>query len=293
MARRSRIVNYLGLVIVSLAVVIFSFAFSLVRDRQDRKGLELSFYDVGQGSAAFIQTPEGYQILIDGGPDKLILNRLGENLPFWDRNLDLVILTHPHADHLSGLLYVLDRYQIDLIISNPFEFESEAYQEWQSLIAGELEVRSLYAGEGFCLEEVCFTALWPPFVSEQASATCSVLDEDRCHPWASDNVNNGSLVLLMTYGDMKILFTGDAEGEVWAALNQAQRLVDVDVLQVSHHGSSQGLAWEALEILRPELSVVSVGYNSFGHPNSQVLGWADQLGQVWRTDERGTLLLEF
>lgn len=304
--------KYFYIFVSLLLILLFSFLFSFTSHRSDSGSLLVHFYDVGQGDAIFIQTPSGHQILIDGGEGNIILDHLGRDLPFYDKDLDLVILTHPHLDHLGGLLEVARRYRIDLVISNPFSYQSGAYKEWLSLIAGDTQlVRSVYAGDNFCFEEVCFSVLWPlafanasaqqgPSTIENGNGVekyinpCSVLDEGVCSVWTDENLNNGSLVLLMTYQDKKILLTGDAEREVWQALLADEKLKDIDVLKVPHHGSTNGITLEALGILRPEQSIVSVGKdNRYGLPDEQVLGWVGDYGQIYSTMVTGTVEMAF
>lgn len=292
-------------------ITIFSLFFSWWRvcpsGPSSKNSPKITFYDVGQGDSIFIQTAEGSQILIDGGPDDSIVNLLSRDLPFYDRYLDLVILTHPHLDHLAGLIEVLQRYQVGLVISNPFSYSSQAYRQWLSLISGDQVVHAVYAGDKFCLDEVCFIALWPdPSVGGSLSAEaearmgidsfdpCAVLDEGDCLIWTDENTNNGSLVLLAAYSNKKLLLTGDAETEVWDKLLAENKLEDIDFLKVPHHGSSNGVTLAALEVLKPEFSVISVGKdNRYGLPSPQVLGWSNLYGTVWQTSDQGSLYADF
>ena len=101
------------------------------------QGLEVTFFDVGQGDAAFIETPQNQQILIDGGPTSIILEKLGREMPFWDRTIDLIILTHPEHDHMAGLIEVLKRYQVGNILWTGVVRDTAEYKEWQKLIKEE------------------------------------------------------------------------------------------------------------------------------------------------------------
>lgn len=112
-------------------------AWSVVFDLSQQKFLEVDFFDVGQGDAIFIETPKGQQILIDGGPDSKILEKLGKEIPFWDRDIDLIILSHPEADHLLGLLEVLEKYKVENILWTGIKRNTSEYEEWQRLIKEE------------------------------------------------------------------------------------------------------------------------------------------------------------
>ncbi len=124
--------------------VIFGFLFFLnflawfaVYNLSQPQFLEVVFFDVGQGDAIFIETPKRHQILIDGGPDSTILEKLGKEMPFWDRTIDLIILTHPERDHLAGLLEVLKSYKVENILWTGIKRDTAEYREWLKLIGDE------------------------------------------------------------------------------------------------------------------------------------------------------------
>ena len=110
------------------------FAWAVVCDLSQPQLLEVTFFDVGQGDSIFIETPQGHQILIDGGPDTTVLEKLGKEMPFWDRTIDLIILTHPEHDHMSGLIEVLKRYKVENILWTGIIRDTAEYEEWQRLI---------------------------------------------------------------------------------------------------------------------------------------------------------------
>src|SRR3989338_358503 len=118
------------LTLVGAAYLIWSAVFYY----EGRQNLLITFFDVGQGDAIFVEDPNGNQILIDGGPGNAILAKLGRTLPFWDRSIDLLVLTHPHADHLDGLLEVLKRYRVDTVIESGIFYSLPEYQEWHDLL---------------------------------------------------------------------------------------------------------------------------------------------------------------
>jgi len=194
--------------------------------------LHIWFFDVGQGDAIFIQTPENHQILIDGGPTARVIECLGEAMPPFDRSIDLVVLTHPHADHVVGLLEVLERFQVSAVVANPVVHPTDECREWLELLRQKnLEVREAYVGDQIRLGEVLLDVLWP---SEDFIQGVS----------DGGNINNTSIVLRLSYGDFSVLLTGDAEADIqWLIPLDSP----VDVLKFPHQGSKDSLNLEFLE----------------------------------------------
>ncbi len=229
-------------------------------------------FDVGQGDAIFIDAP-GKQILIDGGPNDAILEKLASVLPPWDRRLDVIIATHPHADHVLGLDAVLENYQVDEVVDDGLVYNSAAALGFENL-GGDTAVvasrgLSWDLGDGGVLK-----VIWP------AAAAAGTF---------TDDVNDGSIVALLTYGQTTILLTGDAvvaqEEHFFADLPH------VDVLKVGHHGSDTSSGPDLLKAITPNFALISVGVdNSYGHPSKIVLDRLHQVGaQVYRTDTDGDL----
>ncbi len=222
--------------------------------------LYVTFIDVGQGDAVFIQTPQGYQVLVDGGwdPEKL-LQTLGQRMPFWDRSLDLVVVSHSHEDHIGALSEVLRRYRVAAVLDNPYPFYSAARVEFLSLVEAEQPIL-LHAKQGQVIqlgEEVSMVVLNPP--QPLMGGTLS-------------DVDNNSTVVRLVYRDTSFLLTGDLgkQGE----LSLIDRGVDLDssVLKVSHHGSQTSSTPEFLEKVNTKLVVVPVGGNNrFDHPSPRVM----------------------
>lgn len=239
--------------------------------------LHVVFFDVGQGDAIFIQTPLGQQILIDSGPSPTtILAALGRQLPFWDRSLDLVVLTHPEDDHLTGLIPVLERYEVQKILYSGWPCAKPTCERWQELIEQkEIEVQIAQGGMKIDLGEgLWFDVLHPG--TELMEGTDS-------------DVNNNSVVMRLVMGGTSFLFTGDIEEEAEGAILASGQALTNTVLKVPHHGGKTSLSDEFLEGVSPQLAVISVGRdNRFGHPAPETLEKLREVA-VLRTDEQGTI----
>lgn len=239
--------------------------------------LHIAFLDVGQGDAIFIQTPSGRQVLVDGGfYPSLLNNQLGRQMPFWDRDLDILIATHPDADHVAGLVDLFDHYTIDHLITDGGEMgESEIYDalllnaqshEVVPHVAQAGEVIDL--GDGVRLEVV--------------------------HPgsyFTTQDRNDNSVSVRLVYGDFSVLLTGDAEEAAEQAMLAQGRPLAALVFKAGHHGSRTSSSMPFLEAIRPQIMIVSAGVdNKFGHPHPEVLERAEAIGTaVLRTDELGTI----
>ncbi|MEA3345581.1 MAG: DNA internalization-related competence protein ComEC/Rec2 [Chloroflexota bacterium] len=261
----------LGALLV-IAVLIWAAALSLPDGR-----LHVIFLDVGEGDAIFVQTPHGHQVLIDGGPTpSLLLDGLGRTMPFWDRSLDLMVLTHPDSDHITGLVPTLERYRVGAVIFREMGCEAEVCEHWRRLV--EAEGARAYRGEA---------GLRATF---EDGVEMVVL-----HPGAEliggteEGFNNHSIVTHLTYGRASALLSGDIEAEVERRLVAEGTTLRSTVLKAAHHGSCSSTTQGFLDAVDPDIVVISVGAeNRFGHPCEEVLKRLDGL-PVYRTDEQGTV----
>jgi competence protein ComEC len=289
-------------IIITGIVIVVGFLTSL----PDGK-LHVVFCDVGQGDSAYIRFPDGRDMIIDGGPDKRILNCLSRHMPFWDRTVDIVELTHPQKDHMDGLLEVLKRYDVKQYIHSDVTNETDGFRELTYLLDKEHSKRySVTAGSESRIGQIRMAVLWPSASViammkpiRPVSATGTVLGAVSI-----GNVNDASIVLKLSYGTFDVLFTGDADNRVDDAL-VTHILPDPDgleVLKVPHHGSKTGMTEGLLKALSPgaygsprcagtdvcPLAVISVGRNTYGHPGKETLEGLRQSGfRILRTDQVG------
>ena len=234
--------------------------------------LEVHFFDVGQGDSIFIETPNKRQVLIDGGPDKTVLEKLNQAMPFYDQTIDLVVLTHPDADHITGLIEVLEYYQIGRILTSGFEKDTATYKKWQELIKQkEIPLTIVQAGQNIILQDgIILEILWPDQYLIELS---------------NKNTNNGSIVARLVYNQSEFLLTGDIEKEIEKYLVNQDIWLESDVLKIAHHGSKTSSIQSFINKVNPEIAVISVGENNrYNHPNETVLERLKN-SSIYRTDK--------
>ena len=245
--------------------------------------LHVAFLDVGQGDAVLITTPGGSQILVDGGPDPMAAVRLlGERMPFRDRSVELVVLTHAHDDHVGGLLEVLKAYDVQMILERRFDYASAGYEAWRRAIdAEDASVIQARAGQVIEFDDgLVIEALSPP---------------DALGLGTGSDLNNASVVLRLVYGEISFLLTGDIESETEAVLAGEGSHIESNVLKVGHHGSRASSSRRFLERVSPDVAVISAGRdNRFGHPDAEAMETLSRYvpdDLILLTAERGTVEL--
>jgi competence protein ComEC len=240
--------------------------------------LTVTFLDVGQGDAILIEGPAGHRVLVDGGPSgEAISSALGRRLPFYDRRLDLVVLTHAQQDHLGGLPQVLEDYSVRRVISSPERNDIAAYQAWSDALS-EHDIENLPARRGQSIEL-------------GDGALLSVLTPGPDAAPDSQPLNDASVVLRLTMGELSFLLTGDITEDGEAALIRTGADLDSNVLKIAHHGSRTSTSDAFLSRTTPLIDVISVAAeNPYGHPADDVLArLAGDL--ILRTDHHGDITL--
>jgi beta-lactamase superfamily II metal-dependent hydrolase len=238
--------------------------------------------DVGQGDAIFIRTPDDYTILIDGGPGPMILDEIAKVMPIYTRTIDILTLTHPHADHVNGLVEIVKRYNVKRILLVGTPSQNKFYQEWLK-VADMNNIEMIFASNGTDFRvgsEVFLDILWP--IGNKAGV-------------AYENLNNASLAMRVIWSNgknnVKFLLTGDAEIEEESEILKGNSTVKVDVLKAGHHGSRTASSEEFLEKSDPKIVVIQSGEaNSFGHPHQETLkNFLARNIQVRRNDLEGRI----
>lgn len=240
--------------------------------------LHVYFLDVGQGDAILVVAPDGRQILVDGGPSPTaLLNEVGAVLPFWDRSIDLVVLTHPDSDHITGLLPLLDRYRAGQVLDTPQSDAAPLSAAWgERLAQGAVSRTMAQRGMRIPVGDVMLTVLNP--APKPLTGT------------ASDS-NNNAIVLRLDYGQTSLLLTGDAEIEAETEMLRTGLPLRADLLKAGHHGSNGSTSVAFVSAVTPRWAVIQVGAeNTFGHPHPDVLKrLADAGAEILRTDQNGRI----
>ncbi len=239
--------------------------------------LVVTMLDVGQGDAILVETPAGQHLLIDGGADgQRLMEELGERLPFWERSLDLVVLTHPQEDHLAGLVETLGRYEVTQVLATARDSESPTYEAWQTQIRRQgITLTTARPGQRIDLGDGAVLRVLAP--------------GDRA--LGASNANDSSLVVRLEYGDASFLLPGDVEAPGEEALLSSDSSLNATVLKVPHHGSRTSTTPAFLRAVQPAVAIVSVGEgNPYGHPSPTVLERLDD-ALLLRTDQHGAVRL--
>lgn len=263
-----RIWKYIFTVLMFTAIATWLAVFT-AKDRN----FHLIACNVGQGDA-ILAIYGSTQVLTDGGPDNSVLSCLEKYVPFWDREIELVVLTHPQLDHYGGLVEVLSRYKVGTFLTNSFETSTQGLKALENAMGGaEMEVLR-------------------PDVGIQLRAGMIYLD--ILHPPRgefSENVNNISIVTVIRFGDFEALLTGDIENEIADEIAQRNLVKEVDYIKIPHHGSKNGLTRALLEVSSPQIAIISAGKNnSYGHPHQEILQMLADFGiRVFRTDRDGNI----
>ncbi|MFC1622425.1 ComEC/Rec2 family competence protein [Patescibacteria group bacterium] len=253
---------------------------------------EVIFFDVGQGDSILINLPGNNEVLIDGGPDSTVLYKLGKYLPIYNRDIELMILTHPHADHITGLLEVLKRYKVKQVMYTDVNYNAENYNQFIKILKHE-NIKTIKISD-INLDENNFLQI--------------------IYPWGnpkdleSENQNNNSIVVkLITKVGLNFLLTGDIEAEIEEILISKNNVglkhpldvsnsldLSANILKVAHHGSITSSNQDFLQAVQPEQAIISVGKdNKFGHPSLRVIRRLERMGiEVLRTDEIGDIVIK-
>ncbi len=266
-----------------LALVVAVVVWTVALNRPEGT-LRVVFADVGQGDMTVIATPSDRTIVVDGGPDpERAIQVLDAQMPFWKRTLSLVVLSHPHSDHVSGLGEILRRYDVERILESRSKYESADYAAWSRLAESEgAQLLEAHPGMRLSFDDgVELHILAPQYAPDGAKYM---------------DVNDASVVVRVVFGNASFLLTGDMVAEGERLLLRSGRTLDSDVLKVAHHGSDTSSSAPFLSAVSPRAAVISAGQdNRFGHPDPEVVERLEGLlpaSRIFKTFERGTITFE-
>ena len=265
--------------VITLCLSVFAFSINSTASQKDGL-LKVYFLDVGQGDAIFIETPNGNQILIDGGPDSKVIQELAKVMSFYDKEIDLVVASHPHADHIAGLIEVLKRYDVNNILEAKDLYDSPQFNEWHQAVTSEHtnQIEAIAWKIINLGEDVDLIILYP--LKSYDGITLKKPHE-------------ANVIAMLRYKNFRILLTGDAEASAEKEMINNGQDIDADVLKVGHHGSKTSTTTNFLEKVSPEVAFIQVGAkNRYGHPTAEVLSRLEKSGiKYYRNDLDGTIKL--
>jgi competence protein ComEC len=260
---------------IFFTIIIISFLLYLIQGYFcwfNKDNFKVVFFDVGQGDASLIVTPNGKTILIDGGPDEKVLRGLGEILPFWQRKIDLIIITHAHDDHIIGLIEICKRYKVGEVLYNNLNFKTPAVEFLTIIFKNKkITLTNVRAGMVYKFTNSCLFNI--------LSASKEI----------EKNENDYSIVANFKCFNKNILFTGDAGLKIEQELLVKNINLKADLLKIAHHGSDTASSETFLKAVNPQAVIISVGLNNkFKHPNWLILERLQKLAvDIYRTDQQG------
>lgn len=254
-------------------------AWQEVFDLAKPDSLRVDFLDVGQGDSIFINTPDSHQILIDGGPSSVVLEKLSGRMSFSDRTIDLVVLTHPDRDHVQGLIEVMERYKVEYILWTGAIKDSPEYSKWIESLEKEKKEGSKVVIAN-CDKSIRLGDVLIEIISPVDDLNGKVIGKTS---------NDSSIVSRFSFYNTSFLFAGDLSSNGEKKILNSN--LDSDVLKIGHHGSKYSTSDIFLERVSPEYAVISVGKdNSYGHPALEVLQRLKNFGiDILRTDTNGDI----
>ncbi|GIW64542.1 MAG: metallo beta-lactamase superfamily lipoprotein [Patescibacteria group bacterium] len=241
------------------------------------KSTKIIFCNVGQGDAAYIRIENKTDVLIDAGPNKDVLSCLGKYMPFWDKEIELAFLSHSNKDHYQGFYYINERYKIKNFITTESPFVTNTYKQLiNNLINKKTKIYYYFQREKINIgKNNQFIFFWPN------------------KNLVSSDDNDYSQIMIFKNNNFKILFTGDATSKILNNILADNNFLNnkINIIKIPHHGSKYGINKKFLEVIRPDIAVISVGKNnSYGHPAKEVLNLLKALNiKIKRTDINGDI----
>lgn len=267
-----------GIVLIFILSLFAGFTFyKILVFEKGQPLVEVNFFDVGEGDSILIEMPNSNQILIDGGPSKEVVEKIAKEMPLFDRKIEMVVLTHPDKDHITGLFEVFDTFEVERVLMPRIEGElasKKLYLNFKEKVKEE-KSQVIFANQGQKISfpvDVYFLVFWPK------------------ENFSLDDTNDFSVVGKLVFKKTSFLFTGDISERVERELVDENFNLQSNVLKIAHHGSKYSSSDSFLKLVRPLMAVISVGKNNYGHPTKEVLERLEKYDiKTLRTDEKGDL----
>lgn len=261
------------LALIGASVLVFAVC---IREKNDGM-LRVYFLDIGQGDSIYVRSPNGHDMLVDGGPSNIVLRRLSEVMPWYDKTIDVVVETHPDADHIGGLVSILRRFHVGVFLEPGIKSKNTIDDELAKL-RKEKDVDDILARRGMSIDlggGAYFKILFP--------------DKDVSN---FKETNDASIVGQVVYGSTTVMLTGDSPKKIEKYLTTLDGAkLKSDILKAGHHGSKNSSGLPYVKVVAPEIAIFSVGKdNRYGHPSREAQDVFKSLGiPTLRTDEMGTI----
>lgn len=263
--------------IIFVIIIIILLEFYYFYEEND-KMLNIVFLDVGQGDAILIKSPNGKNILIDGGPDSDLTEKISKYMTYKNNKINMIIITHPHRDHYYGLISVIKKYKPEKIIYSGIDVYLSDYIYMKKVINDNaLELIKPKIGDKYEIDEnLYFQITYMPKIS------------------TVENLNDASVSIKLTYGNFDAIFNGDASCEIENIILKNNTDLKSEIFKASHHASKYSNCDNLLSDMKPEITIIQSGIdNKFGHPHQEAMNRILKSGsQILRNDQLGDIIIK-
>lgn len=273
--------------LIALSAAVFLWAGTWFYHPVDASSCRFIAIDVGQGDAILIQTPDHQDILIDGGPSTAVVEKLGKFLVPGNRDIELMVLTHPHADHVNGLVAVTEQFTVRAVLLTNVRYRQIAYEAWIDQLEKQKTIRHIaVSGRRFMIGQAALDILWPG-----RDLSDGVIEHDDASH--GGGVNDSSIVMRLTCGGSVAMLMGDASSEIEERILESGVDVKASLLKIGHHGSRFSSSPIFLDAVKPKTAVVSSGAgNRYAHPHpTTLLRLRRGAVEILRTDRAGDIIM--
>ncbi|HBD24650.1 MAG: hypothetical protein A2566_02910 [Candidatus Zambryskibacteria bacterium RIFOXYD1_FULL_40_13] len=251
--------------------------FAVVRESRGDV-LTVTFLDVGQGDSIFIESPSGVQVLVDGGPNNNLMKEISSVLPWYDRHIDMLVVTNPDRDHYEGFISLLKKFKADVLLEPGTANKNEAYSVLEKIVTDK-KVPKVLARRGQVID-----------LGDGAFLRIIFPDRDV----SGLNPNDGSIVMQLVYRETSVLLQGDSTANIEHYLASLDIDLESSILKVGHHGSRTSTSEEYVRLVSPGWAIISAGENnSYGHPHKEVLDTLNKIKtEILATCTMGRIIFE-